>query len=138
MTHRPSPKATPRHPIGAPVYKTSLTSLPEQALLHRICAELLSSSNEQRVVVLPQRRLHPNTPTKDGQDDLSRTTSWVRPDQVLEILNGALCIVDDPALRSDSSSAVSSLLSYKQKHHSAYHAAYQLTKGRAKGHLASV
>ena len=85
---------------SAVVYQTSLKGLQEQAILHRLCAELMTSpgSRNQRVLVVPE-------------DHSPARSSWARPDDVLEILNGALCIIDTPAVTSSSSS----VLSYQKK-----------------------
>mmetsp|Transcript_17622 Transcript_17622/g.33131 ORF Transcript_17622/g.33131 Transcript_17622/m.33131 type:complete len:153 (-) Transcript_17622:126-584(-) len=130
--------AARRCPIGAPLYKTSLHGIPEQALLHRICAELLSSSSDQRVVVLPHHHSttrsvrsfssstnstedsrNSNKNEKDGEEEDHDTylSTRTHSGHVLEILNGSLYIVDDdPILRSDassSSSVMSTLSSYQ-------------------------
>lgn len=61
----------------------SLKSLQDQAILHRICAEVLSSSPNHRLLLVPKRA------TKRGPTGTHR-------EEVLEILDGALCIVEPP------------------------------------------
>ena len=60
---------------------TCLRGFQEQALLHRLYAELVGSSGHNRVVMLPYR---------------SDTAALAKPEEVLEILDGALCIIAKP------------------------------------------
>ena len=85
---KPSPLSPHRKPIGAPVYQSSLMGLQEQALLHRICAEVMSSSSANRCIFVA-----PNT--RGRSLHVATSKSWVRPEQVLEILDGALYIAVD-------------------------------------------
>ena len=104
MNKTTSSKSLSQRPvIGAPSYRSSLKGLQEQALLHRICAEVMSSSStNRRVFVAPHRA------------DDSSSSSWVRPERVLEILDGALCIaIDDGPLVYRNSSVDSTPLSYQ-------------------------
>ena len=79
-----------------PSYQPSLRGLQEQALLHRICAEVMGSSTSRHILVMPVAKKE------------TSSTSWVHREKVLEILDGALCILEDPLPRDDTP------LSYKQ------------------------
>jgi hypothetical protein len=78
VEHRQSLKEYDSHP-------PSLKILQDQAIYHRICAEVMSSSPNHRLVLAPQHSGSVRT----------------KRQQVLEILDGALCIVEAPDMYTE-------------------------------------